>query len=92
MIAKSAEFAICRPKLSETFLVPKAVAPSAARELLFERVLLGDRQRLGPDLEARVLPVRGRFTAALDHRPFLADLSGLTTHLLESRSVRACGT
>ena len=29
MIAKSAEFAICRPKLSETFLAPKAVAPSA---------------------------------------------------------------
>ena len=28
MIARIAEFAICRPKLSETFVAPNAVAPT----------------------------------------------------------------
>ena len=49
-----------------------------------ELVLLGARQRLGADLEVRVLPL-GRRAASLDHGAGLPDFGGLTPHLLERR-------
>ena len=81
-------FAIWRPKLSETVCAPNDGRVDRAREVLLELVLLGDRQRLGADLEARVL---GRPIDA--PRPWMTASAwpisrASLAHLLERRRLR----
>src|SRR5439155_1476697 len=56
--------------------------PDRVGEVALQRVLLPRRQRLGADLEARVLAVH-RLTAALDDGSRLADLRGLVPDRVE---------
>ena len=88
-IASSALLAIWRPKLSETVCAPKAGCVDRVLEILLEAVLLVDRQRLGADLEARVVTV-GRLAAALDHGVRLADVLGLARAPPRETSAPAC--
>ena len=58
MIARIALLAIWRPKLSETFFAPNAVAPTASSSPASSRCVVRRRERLGADLEALVVAVR----------------------------------
>ena len=90
MIASSAELAICRPKLSETFFAPNAVGvdrpPPATICSRADSVL---RQRLGPDLERscsrRSAPRRAPGSTALPWP--IRSASG--THVLERDRLRS---